>query len=65
MAIQENVARLEVAMEHTFFVRVVHGAGDFGGWERSPLPSFIFRLFLAPCYGTPAKDWTLICSLPG
>ena len=40
-------------------------AGNFVGWERSPLRSFIFRLFLAPCYGTPAKGWTLICSLPG
>ena len=39
-------------------------ADDFLGWERSPPRSFIFRSFLAPCYGTPAKDWTLICSLP-
>jgi hypothetical protein len=23
------------------------------------------QVIFAPCYGTPAKDWTLICSLPG
>jgi heme A synthase len=40
-------------------------AGDFVGWERSPPRSFIFRLFLAPFYGTLAKDSILICSSPG